>query len=87
MEDTDKKNKLPGSGEEKSATNKNRSIFHNVQKHLITFLKKISIRRIDLVNKPSGLRAYELWRIFKASKDYTKKGLYMIFGVAEEHNE
>lgn len=44
--------------EQKAEHKKNRSIFHNVQKHLITFLKKIHIRRVDLVNRSSGLRAY-----------------------------
>lgn len=39
------------------------------------------------MNRPSGLRAYELWRIFKVSKDYTKKGLYMVFGVSQDHNQ
>ena len=42
---------------------------------------------MDLVNRPGGLRAYDLWRIFKASKDFTKKCLYMIFGVSDGFNE
>ena len=42
---------------------------------------------MDLINKPSGLRAYELWKIFISDRVYTKKSLYMIFGVAQEQNE
>jgi hypothetical protein len=60
-----------------------RSIFHNIYKNLITFIKKIHIRRIDLISKPFGLRAYDLWKIFLNGKDYTKKCLYVIFGVNE----
>jgi hypothetical protein len=45
-------------------------------------MKKIQIRKIDLSCQVGGLRAYDLWRIFKECKDYTKKCLYMIFGVA-----
>ena len=58
-------------------------MFHNFQKHIITLLKRIiNIRRIELLNCFSGLRAYQLWKLFKISKEYTKKTLYMIFGVA-----
>jgi hypothetical protein len=45
---------------------KNKSIFHNFQKHLKTLLKKaITLRRNELASLPSGSRAYDLWRIFK----------------------
>lgn len=64
---------------------KNKSIFHNFQKHVITLLKRIAIvKRVELLNEPSGLKAYQLWKIFKISKDFTKKTLYMVFGVAED---
>ena len=75
------KEEIEGEPEQEVQQSK-RSIFHNIQKNLITFLKKVHIRRIDLVNKPSGLRAYDLWKIFLADRVYTKKSLYMIFGVA-----
>lgn len=42
---------------------------------------------MDLIRNPGGLRAYDLWRIFKASKDFSKKSLYMIFGATEGFNE
>ena len=58
-------------------------MFHNLQKHLITFLKRVVyIKRVDLLAESAGLKAYELWKIFKASKDYSKKSLYMIVGIA-----
>ncbi len=34
-------------------------MFHNLQKHLITFLKRIVyLKRVDLMNHPGGLKAY-----------------------------
>lgn len=61
-----------------------KSILHNFQKHLITLLKKIAfIQRTDVVNQRAGVRAYDLWRLFKQQKDFSKKSLYLAFGVAE----
>ena len=71
-------NELLSDDKEKNKT----SIFHNIHKNLITFMKKIQIRKIDLSCQDGGLRAYDLWKIFKECKAYTKKSLYMIFGVA-----
>lgn len=67
---------------------KNKSAFHNFQKHLLTLLKKvICIKKSELVQLPFGNRAYDLWRIFLSLKSSSKKNLYIIFGIAERENE
>jgi hypothetical protein len=34
-------------------------MFHNLQKHLITFLKRmVYLKRVDLMSQPAGLKAY-----------------------------
>lgn len=39
-----------------------------------------------MLNFPNGVLSYELWKIFKTENDYTKKYLYMIFGLSEDQN-
>ena len=57
-------------------------MFHNFQKHIITLLKKIVyIRRADISHKLAGARALELWKIFREGRDFSKKSLYLVFGV------
>ena len=67
---------------------KNKSIFHNLQKHLVAFLKRaVVLKRVDLIRQPEGLNAYELWKIFRDGKSCTKKSLYIIVGLASTHNK
>lgn len=76
--------------EEKPQTSlsKSKSIFHNLQKHLISFLKRsLNLKRVDLLNHPEGLNAYELWKMFRDGKGCTKKSLYIIVGLSSARNE
>ncbi len=64
------------------------SAFHNLQKHLITLLKRIvHLKRVDLPNSSQGLQAYELWKIFLEGKGCSKKSLYIIVGLASQNKE
>jgi uncharacterized Fe-S cluster-containing MiaB family protein len=67
---------------------KNRSVFHNFQKHLITVLRKVvSIKKAELSQQPSGNRAIDLWKIFVNLRSSSKKSLYIIFGTEGRENE
>ena len=61
---------------------KNRSAFHNFQKHLITLIKKVTIiKKTELACLPFGGRAYDLWRLFLSLRTTSKRNLYIIFGI------
>jgi hypothetical protein len=61
---------------------KNRSAFHNFQKHLITLIKKVTIiKKTELACLPFGSRAYDLWRLFLSLRTTSKRNLYIIFGI------
>lgn len=67
---------------------KNRSTFHNFQKHLITLIKKVTnIKKTELSCLPFGGRAYDLWRLFLSLRTTSKKNLYIIFGIDSRENE
>jgi hypothetical protein len=64
-----------------------KSILHNFQKHLITFLKKfMHFHKNKLLNEPSGIIAHALWLNFLENGSFNKKVLKLVFGFAEMNN-
>lgn len=73
---------------ESTPSKKQKSVFHNFQKHLITLIKKfIHLPKNSLVFEPFGPIAHNIWHQFMASGISNKKMLNLVFGSTEMNRE
>ena len=65
---------------ETQGPSRQKSPFHNFQKHLITVIKRTT--RIEGSHEESSV-VNQLWNAFRKTRSFNKKVLHMVFGVAE----
>jgi hypothetical protein len=68
---------------------KQRSVFLNFQKHLVTTLRTRIRMKKNLKNDPTVYLAHKMWSIFERSTYYSKRVLFFLFGVKwqSEHSK
>ena len=79
------------SGEEErqgGVVGRKKSVFHNFQKHLITFVKKTMLVHLcdDIIRKVPELPR-KIIKAFQKTRSYNKSTLHMLFGVGSAATE